>query len=181
MKTCTKCKKTKALGEFYKQRAKKDGLQMYCKSCTKDVNKKYKEQYTATPEGRAKFKEWMFTNKEHRQAYMSKWKKDNADRNRSYERKRRAMKVNLEENFTPEDEKFIYMLFSDMCFKCNSIQELSVDHHYPLSKGNKLELDNAVVLCKSCNSQKYKSRPEDFYTEAELQKLTHIHRWTYAL
>tara|TARA_R110000737_G_scaffold352057_2_gene396380 strand:+ start:1383 stop:1910 length:528 start_codon:yes stop_codon:yes gene_type:complete len=104
---------------------------------------------------------------------------NNKDVYRKAERKRRALKLGLEENFTSSDERFIYMLFSNLCFKCQTSKNLSIDHHYALSLGHKLELDNAVVLCKSCNSSKYTKTPEEFYTESELDKLTHLHRFTY--
>ena len=36
MKTCTKCKVEKDLGEFYKHKGRKDGLQDECKSCVSE-------------------------------------------------------------------------------------------------------------------------------------------------
>jgi hypothetical protein len=44
-KTCTKCKKTKATTEFYKNKSRKDGLQSICKPCL--------EIYKKTPAGKA--------------------------------------------------------------------------------------------------------------------------------
>lgn len=42
MKTCSKCKETKSLSEFYKSRRSKDGRQGYCKSCVKAYQQRFK-------------------------------------------------------------------------------------------------------------------------------------------
>lgn len=47
MKRCTKCKIEKALFEFYNDRSRRDGLQCWCKECTKRSNKDYRQ----TPAG----------------------------------------------------------------------------------------------------------------------------------
>jgi len=59
-----------------------------------------------------------------------------------------------------------------VCNNCGEEKPLN----YPLSSNNPLELDNAVILCQSCNSKKYKKLPENYYSEKELEKLSHIHR-----
>ncbi len=44
MKCCTGCKEVKPLDEFQINRAKKDGLDIYCKSCTAEKRKGNKKQ-----------------------------------------------------------------------------------------------------------------------------------------
>ena len=44
MKTCTKCKQTLPLTEFYKNSSKKSGLQSSCKKCIKKYRQKNKEK-----------------------------------------------------------------------------------------------------------------------------------------
>ena len=39
MKTCSKCKETKELTEFYRNKTKKDGVRSACKKCEKIINK----------------------------------------------------------------------------------------------------------------------------------------------
>ena len=41
MKTCSKCKESKELGEFYKNRSKQDGLSCYCKICARETQKRH--------------------------------------------------------------------------------------------------------------------------------------------
>lgn len=47
MKKCYKCKETKDLSEFHKNKRKKDGLNHYCKDCARIKNREY---YLRTPE-----------------------------------------------------------------------------------------------------------------------------------
>lgn len=41
MKTCSRCKETKDRSDFFKNKAKKDGLSYYCKVCSKDYGNEY--------------------------------------------------------------------------------------------------------------------------------------------
>lgn len=45
MKTCTKCKETKPLSEFYVDRAKQDGKRNYCSSCDIEKSRRYREEF----------------------------------------------------------------------------------------------------------------------------------------
>ena len=51
MRTCLSCKKEKPLDEFYKERSRKDGLDIYCKICkrrkVKDNKEKSSKRYLA--------------------------------------------------------------------------------------------------------------------------------------
>lgn len=52
MKTCSKCKRTLALGEFYKRKRSPDGHQAYCKECERSHKAAYSPAYHKTPKGR---------------------------------------------------------------------------------------------------------------------------------
>lgn len=81
----------------------------------------------------------------------------------------------LGEKFTQSERKIILAKFSHRCFKCKCATQkgnpLQIDHHYPLSRGFKLTLENAVVLCKRCNGIKSNMLPQEFYSTEELQVL----------
>jgi hypothetical protein len=53
MKTCNKCKQTKTLTEFYKEKSNKDGFRNQCKSCKSTSDKKLRALKNSTIEGRA--------------------------------------------------------------------------------------------------------------------------------
>ena len=84
------------------------------------------------------------------------------------------MKRALDEDFSAEDELITFARFDNKCFRCGSCENLAIDHNKPLSKGFKLDLTNAVLLCKSCNSKKHTKMPEDFYSLEELLLLEDI-------
>ena len=65
-------------------------------------------------------------------------------------------------------------IFKNQCFKCHSKNYLAVDHNRPLSSGSGLSIDNAVILCKFCNSKKYTKMPELFYSKKELNQLLEL-------
>ncbi|MBE9542567.1 MAG: hypothetical protein IMF01_09630 [Proteobacteria bacterium] len=91
-------------------------------------------------------------------------------RSSAYIRKR-GKKRGMIETFSPSDCWIVYKLFSFKCFKCNSVNNLSIDHH---KTDSVLSSCNAVILCKSCNSTKSLKNPSIFYSTAELDTLSSI-------
>jgi hypothetical protein len=90
---------------------------------------------------------------------------------RQIKRRYRAKKVEVNENFTKKDEKYIMCLFNNRCFNCGTNSDLCIDHVRPLSMGFALTKNNACVLCRSCNSSKSDILPEEFYN---IEKLTEL-------
>ena len=74
MKICLKCNKSKNPSEFSKNRAKKDGLDIYCKDCLCDINRKV---YYANREEKVKSaRRYRLINKDN-PTYIKKRKKYN--------------------------------------------------------------------------------------------------------
>jgi 5-methylcytosine-specific restriction endonuclease McrA len=187
--------------EFSKNRARYDGLSNYCKPCayshtrkwisTEEGRKKFNSshlKYRQTSHGQLtrkradkkrnktqKRKLWI-KNREldvgrqlWKRKYFSSEKFLTLARHK--ERRRRELKKAVDSIFTIQDAAFVKNKFQNICFNCGSSERLSIDHHYPLSKGFGLSIKNAVLLCKSCNSSKNNRFPEEFYTEEKLNKL----------
>jgi len=74
----------------------------------------------------------------------------------------------VNENYTPEDEMITHEIFGLYCFKCKSVDDITIDHHNSLYEGNALDVFNAIPLCRSCNSTKGIKSPKEFYDSAEL-------------
>ena len=46
-KTCTRCLKRRKVEQFYRDKHMKDGLSSWCKACTKDYDRSYRERKRA--------------------------------------------------------------------------------------------------------------------------------------
>lgn len=60
--------------------------------------------------------------------------------------------------FTPEQTKFM-LKHINSCEICGSTENLELDHYIPYSVGGNTTLENCMVLCKSCNMDKYNKLP----------------------
>jgi hypothetical protein len=80
MKTCQRCKKTKKLDEFNKNRAESDGLQRYCRGCQKEA-----------------IKEWRKNNPERSKEHSKKTSRDFREKHPDYNKEYYRKKVETEE------------------------------------------------------------------------------------
>ncbi|WP_319371607.1 HNH endonuclease [uncultured Ilyobacter sp.] len=92
--------------------------------------------------------------------------------------KRKEVEDFFDDRLTDLEKENLYGIFENRCFKCKSEEDLSTDHHLPISKGYPLKDEkaglNAVLLCKRCNGKKQNKLPGEFYTKEELLKLENL-------
>lgn len=143
-KRCSKCKKVKAVSEFNKCRANKDGLQRWCRVCMKADSRARHERNAARNAGRAidpnyerrccdcgevktavQFNRDRTTRdglqswcKECDSTRNSKWQRDNPDKVRAKAQRRRALKANAEGSFTADEWKFTLEVLDYRCVYC---------------------------------------------------------------
>ncbi len=83
MKKCTKCKEEKPLENFSKDKTAKDGMNGYCKVCSKINNqtskKKLKNKEWRDRNGREYGKEWRKHNPSYNEEYFQKYYEKNKD------------------------------------------------------------------------------------------------------
>ena len=95
---------------------------------------------------------------------------------RERKRRRRARKRAVSETFTIPMEQFVYEFWGYRCVFCGAAEKLCIDHWLPLFKGYALAMDNAVLLCQSCNSRKGTKLPEELDDQKQVttikQRLT---------
>ena len=161
-------KKFKTLDE--KETKRKQTLKLYRNSLQGKLSKlKYNisekakiasQKYNKSVEGRLRNK---------------KYRENHPDVYRFHARKRHANKKLIMENYTPLDEKITKIIFGNNCFNCESVSDIEIDHHYPLSKGFALTLLNAVPLCRKCNSSKGNKTPKEFYSTEKLNRIEWLH------
>lgn len=76
-----------------------------------------------------------------------------------------------------EFDKHIWEKFDKQCFKCGkslpSPSEMDLDHTMPLAALWPLN-EHATCLCSDCNSEKSAQYPVEFYTDAEIERLSEI-------
>lgn len=180
-KFCCTCDLLLPLVYFNKNRSTKDGYHTQCKDCLKKYREKrklkepdYKHKEYIKNKNRYKesSKTYRKNHKEEYREHRRNWKKRHPEQARKDTRKRKAIKKQVKENYSIEDEKYTRKLFENKCFKCSSTKDLYIDHNYPLSKGFPLTKNNAVLLCIKCNSAKNNKLPEEFYTQEQLNKLS---------
>lgn len=146
MKVCSKCKEEKEKTEFYKNKARYDGLCNYCKECDKKkpINKEKArarhKKWCESENGQSYLKKYYQENKEIYAKRNRKWYEENTERYREFWRKttkrstwrqkhkaqqakRRAKKLNATLNGYDEELKQIYT---------NCPEGYHVDHIIPL-------------------------------------------------
>jgi hypothetical protein len=84
MKTCSKCKETKPLSEFYKHKKTKDGLSCWCKYCLKSYLKEYNKEYQKSE----KYKEYLKSDKY--KEYQKEYYKEHLKKYRKSDNHRKA-------------------------------------------------------------------------------------------
>ena len=116
-------------------------------------------------------REYREKNRDRLRLLARKWYSKNKYKYAINRKIRRELKKKIDGYYIKEHIIITYEEFNNQCFNCKSIEKLCIDHHRPLSKGHALALDNAVILCKSCNSSKRAKDPEEFYGTKQCKQL----------
>lgn len=140
---------------------------------------------TKTPEQKAEYnKEYYWQNKEKLAAYNKAYQKNNLEKFRASRKKydateagkisaarRRSNRLNYEDITLSTADLKLLKRFIKACENCGNTENLTLDHHIPLTKGGKLVLNNTNLLCNVCNSMKKDHSPEAFFSAEVLEKI----------
>jgi 5-methylcytosine-specific restriction endonuclease McrA len=161
LKRCSQCKSILPLDKFHRCKSRRDGRTNMCKGCVASTNKNW---YENNLERKAEScRKWRKDNPERIAVHSKNWRRGNPEQVAYHGRKRRALKQEVNENFTEADVKFCLDRAGHKCESCGMTNEehtreyghrLHMDHIKPLSEGYALTRDNCQVLCKACNSKK---------------------------
>jgi 5-methylcytosine-specific restriction endonuclease McrA len=173
-KQCSKCKESKSLDQFYKDKNGKYGVTSICKKCKKRIVREY---YNNNRDKIAKYhKEYRNINKDRLIKYNREYKNNNRDRLNKYqkeyqktergkllsklkEQNRRYKKkynTNSGERLTKEQIDYLTEVYTH-CAYCSTPltpENTHIDHIHPLSKDGSHSIDNVVLACKDCNLKK---------------------------
>lgn len=144
MKKCTKCNLLLDDHSFYHDKSIKSGLSSWCKDCTKESVKNYRKN----PEYRKKQCEW-----------NQKWKNNPNNREKVLAIRIKSQKkivnfLKIAGFVTKEIREEILKRDNNKCLFCGNIEELTIDHIVPISKGGMTDSNNLQTLCRNCNSKK---------------------------
>ena len=134
-KKCTMCKMMFPLTSFYRDKYKKDGYKVYCKTCDGSFHRNLDKN---------------FLNERKRK----RREKNRVEMNDSYWKR-----VGDRHKYHWEKLKAIYEEQEKKCFYCMTLvtsENLHVDHFYP-QKSDKL-----VISCQDCNRLKWQRNGEEF-------------------
>lgn len=140
-KKCSKCKETKPVSEFHKDRRAKDGLQWECKLCKSAADKKKYQQNKES---------YITQKKEYQQSFGGRFARIKS------EAKRRGIPFKLTKT---EAKRF----WKQPCHYCNTFDiTLNLDR---VDSAGIYEIDNVVSCCFDCNTKKGTKSYEDFLLE----------------
>jgi 5-methylcytosine-specific restriction endonuclease McrA len=150
-----------------------------CETC---LQKAYKNQDLEAK--RLYNQEYYHKNREKLKAYNKDYQKRNLEKFRDARKKfdqteagklsaakRRARRLKHQEQPMCSADLKLLRFKAPNCENCGSLQDLTLDHHIPLSEGGKLRLENTNILCRVCNSAKKDKMPEDFFSKEVLVKI----------
>ena len=138
-----------------------------------------RKRYAATTHGREKARQHRRRydrtdrGRQQKRARQRAWDAipENQEKRRRWTRLVREKLHGLEDDIPLGYELLVFEVFGRACFVCGAEEQLSLDHHRPIEAGHPL-LHNAVPLCKSCNSRKGTTPPDDFYDGWKLAEIT---------
>lgn len=139
MKHCHNCDTTKPVSDFYKNKAREDGLQTQCKPCMKVRNKN-----------------WYDKNTEHHNSWMREYSKKNRGMYNARDARRRASELQATPSWADHEQiSRIYKLRKKVSDKTGVIHH--VDHIIPLQGKNVCGLhveNNLAIVPAKMNLEK---------------------------
>lgn len=148
-KRCPVCDTYKPRSEFYPRRKIPNAVMSSCKECTKSAHKDWyvdNREYDIATSAK-----WREDNRELYQEQMRKWKQANPERKKELEHRRRTRK---------QDNGVYFISAKDMrkltgpCAYCGSLDNITMDHVIPISRGGTHGIGNLVPACHQCNTVK---------------------------
>lgn len=184
MKRCTSCEQEKPTTEFGKCSKLPDGLNIYCLACTRVQSRKWRAAnreksresarntyYQDIEKTRAQRREQARQYSEQRKIYATKRRAEDyekvisierASRERNKEKNRPAKNARqqirnriVQGSIYVISKKDLRRLYGQPCSACGTMENLSIDHIIPISRGGSHSVGNMMTLCRPCNASKH--------------------------
>lgn len=140
-KRCSKCEVYKPREAFNKNSKKRDGLQNYCRDCSK-----------------ARAEDWYRDNTDEHRTRARRWKADNPERVAEHRRNRASrLKQAGGGSFDPDrlDYQERVRLYGGRCAFCGERESTTLDHGVPVSKNGSNHASNIFPVCILCQLEKH--------------------------
>lgn len=167
-KECSRCKRWLPLCEYGFDSSKWDGLHGFCRSCTKEVNRKTYIKYST--EIRKRMYEYR-----HKPGYVERpkpynpqyfWGETARVKKRARDLNRRALKANADKmcKITPEIIHTVIKKYGSCCAYCgsNCSTNYEIDHKIPLTRNGTNDISNLALSCPHCNRSKRNKTDEEY-------------------
>jgi 5-methylcytosine-specific restriction endonuclease McrA len=171
VKVCNGCGVEKPLSEYYREAKGKGGRRGKCKACESSLMKTYNQNPLVKERKKVSNTLWRANNKEKVREYdktrgriaylkyMSTLKGKLANKRRTNKWRGKLKDAGTFTNEEWNNRLLEYNYCCAYCYKPFTIEQLTVDHMIPLSRGGTNTIDNLVPACKSCNSRKKDKTP----------------------
>lgn len=130
MKYCNSCKTEKDTSEFYKNKAKKDGLHVECRNCSKARKRKWaatNKEKVATYD-----KYWQLSNRDKKSKNYKNWQNNNRADVNAYNSFVRAQKLQRTPKWADQEQIKAYYNVCAFFNEVNGYIKYHVDHVVPL-------------------------------------------------
>ena len=176
LKRCARCKETKSILDFGKDRRNKDGLNIYCKVCKKQYNDEQREYRLAYYET---------YHKEHRkeeQFYSKTYRKDHPENIRKIQANYRSKLKANGGIITEKEIDSCLNFFNEECAYSGVplSSDYHLDHVVPVSKDGKNVIHNLVPCLPTINLRKAANDFETWYPKQSFyseQRYLKIKEW----
>ena len=167
MKQCIRCQLFLKPQDFTKDAKRPDGLNPYCRDCTREKNRASYAKNKATESARkarayaahrerflARNRQWREANRKRERATNKAYYESHRELFRLVGHAYRARKAGVASiSFTVEQLAQRWAYYGNRCWMCGEMADSS-DHVKPISKGGANMLCNIRPACRSCNGGK---------------------------
>jgi 5-methylcytosine-specific restriction endonuclease McrA len=182
-KVCTRCKTETLLENMGKDRGSKDGYNIYCRPCVREMSQKqrdenpevnrvwqarYREGHRAQERSRGlsryyeqkdRLLELGRIRRQKDYKHVRAIEKASYERNKERRRPIKNAKQSIRNRLIGQSpfvilERELRRIYDSNCKHCGTRDNISIDHIIPLARGGRHSVGNLQPLCINCNSSK---------------------------